>query len=100
MFFCREVLDLYSKLEPCVKVVAVVHKTTLTQVMKERSFSSDVVAKEVKFSDVYNVYLTPFQGLYFVFVIIYIHALTISKVFQFLLEVPGGSSFLFTRRRW
>ena len=45
-----------------------VHKTTLTQVMKE-SFSSDVVAKEVKFSDVYNVYLTPFQGLYFVFVI-------------------------------
>ena len=43
-----------------------VHKTTLTQVMKERSFSSDVVAKEVKFSDVYNVYLAPFQGLYFV----------------------------------
>ena len=42
------------------------HKTTLTQVMKERSFSSDVVAKEVNFSDVYNVYLTPFQGLYFV----------------------------------
>ena len=77
-----------------------VHKTTLTQVMKERSFSSDVVAKEVKFSDVYNVYLTPFQGLYFVFVFIYIQALTISKVFQFLLEVPEGSSFLFTRRRW
>ena len=79
--------------------ICLVHKTTLTQVMKV-SFSSDVVAKEVKFSDVYNVYLTPFQGLYFVFVIIYIQALTISKVFQFLLEVPGGSSFLFTRRRW
>ena len=40
-----------------------VHKTTLTQVMKERSFSSDVVAKEVKFSDVYNVYLTPFKSI-------------------------------------
>ena len=73
-------------------------KTTLTQMMKV-NFSSDVVAKEVKFSDVYNVYLTPFQGLYFVFVI-YIQALTISKVFQFLLEVPEDLSFLFTRRRW